>query len=147
MGSYGVNPWIWCFEGSSGSRCGGFDPPAWRWKRAVVKGADQVPVFGDCASPCSGGKEGDLPGQFIDDPTYGTTAGNTGISNWCIFRHGCETNIVFMDWNVKKVGLKQLWKIKWHRKFDTVNSGPVDYTPYPAGWPDWMKTCRSYSGY
>jgi len=60
---------------------------------------------------------------------------------WCVDRHDCAINMAFMDWSVRKVGLKCLWKIKWHRNFDTVNSGPVEGQPWPAGWPDWMREC------
>ncbi len=139
IGSYGVNPWIFSFEGSSGSRFGGFDPPEWRWRRPDVAGADNVPLFGDCASVGSAGRENDIPPEFRDSHAY---SGRRGIGMWCVDRHDCATNMAFMDWSVRKVGLKCLWKIKWHRQFDTVNSGPQEGLPYPAGWPDWMADCQ-----
>jgi len=139
IGSYGLNPWIFSFEGSSGGRFGGtFNVPAWRWRKATVKAADNVPVFGDCASTGCGGQEPDIA------PEFRTKKGKVGIGHWCLDRHDCGTNIAFMDWNVRKVGLKELWKLKWHREFDIVESGPVDNTPWPAGWPDWMKSCKSF---
>ena len=40
-----------------------------------------------------------------------------------------------MDWHVEKVRLKRLWKLKWHKNYDTHGS----WTLPDAPWPDWMK--------
>jgi len=69
-GSYGVNPWIFSFEGPSGSRFGGFDPESCRWKRPDVAGAANVPVFGDCSATGNAGREGDIPPEFRDSGSY-----------------------------------------------------------------------------
>jgi len=143
VGSYGVNPWIFSFEGNSGSRFGGFDPPQWRWRRPDAAGADNVPVFGDCASAGKGGEELDIPPEFTDSEVRRFGGDREGIGIWCLDRHDCAINIVFMDWSVRRTALKCLWKLKWHRQFDTVNSGPQEGLPYPAGWPDWMADCES----
>lgn len=55
-------------------------------------------------------------------------------------------NMAFMDWSVRLVGLKELWVLKWHRKYPTEDAGPLDGKVYPVGWPEWMKKCRSYEG-
>lgn len=34
----------------------------------------------------------------------------------CHDRHGMFTNANFMDLSARKVGLKELWIIKWHKK-------------------------------
>lgn len=48
----------------------------------------------------------------------------------CISRHNGGVNAVFMDGSVRKVGLKFLWRLNWHREW------PDDY-PLPQ-WPHWM---------
>ncbi len=144
MGSYGVNPWIFCYQGDSASRFGGtFNVPQWRWGRATVKGANNVPVFGDCASTGAGGQEHDVPPEFEEELITMRGGSRHGIGHWTVNRHNCMTNIVFMDWNVRKIGLKELWKLKWHRMFKTTK-GPLEDMIYPAGWPNWMKKCTSF---
>ncbi len=138
-GSYGVNPWVFSFNGNSGSMFNGFDPEAWRWKRAEAACADNVPFFGDCTGPGSAPKDTNIPAEFRDlssPPSY-----IRGMGQWCIDRHNCAINLLFMDFSVRRTNLKCLWKLKWHRQFDTENSGPVEGEPYPDGWPDWMADC------
>jgi hypothetical protein len=42
---------------------------------------------------------------------------------------------VFFDLSTQKIPLKQLWKLKWHKDFNT--SG---YIANDGEWPDWMKS-------
>ena len=141
-GSYGVNAWILSLEGPSGSRFGYFDPEIWRWKRCDVKGADEIPCFADCSSGGGGPQDTDELQEYIDE------SGGDRMARFNLYRHGCDTNITFLDWNVRKVGLKELWTLKWHRQFDTIDSGPIEYGTYESGgWPDWMKHCRGYRGF
>jgi prepilin-type processing-associated H-X9-DG protein len=46
-------------------------------------------------------------------------------------RHSKGVNAVFVDGSVSHVGIKGLWKLKWHKKYDT-GSG------YVGNWPEWM---------
>ncbi|MHC4477076.1 MAG: hypothetical protein ACYTEL_15625 [Planctomycetota bacterium] len=52
------------------------------------------------------------------------------MQRFCISRHNGGVNIVFLDWSVRKVGLKYLWRQQWHQTFD------LEY-PLPV-WPPWM---------
>ena len=40
---------------------------------------------------------------------------------YCMNRHNGGVNGLFMGWSVRKVGLKELWTLKWHRQYDTAN--------------------------
>ncbi|GAH40252.1 unnamed protein product, partial [marine sediment metagenome] len=52
-------------------------------------------------------------------------------------------NHLFMDWSVRKVGLKELWKLKWHRNFNT--NGPWTGGHMPRDMPDWwMRDFKNY---
>jgi len=33
-------------------------------------------------------------------------------------RHNGYVNSLFLDWSARKIGLKELWTLKWHRTFD-----------------------------
>jgi hypothetical protein len=43
-----------------------------------------------------------------------------------------------MDLSVRSIGLKELWKLKWHRFYD------IDAGPTPDEWPVWMKNLKEY---
>jgi len=144
IGSYGVSPWIFSFSGGSGSRFGGFDPEENRWKRADVKGTTNIPAFADSSGPGSAGRETDTAPEFRDMAWVTGGSERKGIGIYCVDRHSCAMNMAFMDWSVRLVGLKELWKLKWHRKYKTEDAGHVENELYPVGWPDWMKRCRSY---
>ena len=34
-------------------------------------------------------------------------------------RHNGFVNSIFLDWSARKVGLKELWTLKWHRSYGT----------------------------
>jgi len=36
----------------------------------------------------------------------------------CINRHDAAINGVFLDFSIREIGLKELWKLRWHRSFD-----------------------------
>jgi hypothetical protein len=40
----------------------------------------------------------------------------------CINRHVGHVGVSFLDYSARKVGLKELWILKWHKSFNT--SGP-----------------------
>jgi hypothetical protein len=52
----------------------------------------------------------------------------------CVNRHGGAQYCLFADWSVRKVSLKQLWKLKWHRTYDISAPEPI--------WPQWMAGFR-----
>jgi hypothetical protein len=133
IGSYGVNPWIFSRTDIVGSMFGGINPPEWRWRRCNVSGAQNIPVFGDCASSGAGGRQNDMAPESRDSGTG--SSDRRGIGVWCVDRHDCAMNMLYMDWSVRRTPLKCLWKIKWHRNYDTTNAEP------PNAWPEWMDEC------
>jgi hypothetical protein len=55
--------------------------------------------------------------------------GDNELRRWCINRHNEYINSVFMDSSVRRIGLKQLWKFKWGKAFNTMLG--------PREWPEW----------
>jgi prepilin-type processing-associated H-X9-DG protein len=53
------------------------------------------------------------------------------MAHFCIIRHYGAVNGVFLDGSARKVGLKELWNLNWHRDY------PVDADP--PEWPQWMQ--------
>ena len=54
------------------------------------------------------------------------------MNHFCINRHNGSINILFMDFSVKEIPLKCLWKLRWSRDFDI-------YLPNDPKWEPWMK--------
>jgi len=140
--SYGANNWLYNpTPGQTGNIQG--RPIEWNWKTMHVKGANNIPIFADTmwrgGGPYEVGTRGDPPefgGQWVD---Y-----DREMKHFCIDRHNGFVNHLFMDWSVRKIGLKELWKLKWHRQFDT--NGPWTKTGgvQPADWPQWMGNFKEY---
>jgi len=128
-GSYGTNDWVGNQPEDGWERIDGAN-----WRRMDVKGAPLIPLIMDCAWA------GGFPDDTHEPPEY---EGDMGLDQpefrrYCINRHDYSINICFLDLSVKRVGLKQLWKLKWHRLFNT-NCIPPSYD-----WPKWMDNCRDY---
>ena len=70
--------------------------------------------------------------------------GESRMKRVCINRHHAFICSSFADGSARKVGLKELWTLKWHRQFAT--DGPWT----PAGglvsdqWPDWIRPFADY---
>ncbi|MEN6386250.1 MAG: type II secretion system protein [Phycisphaerales bacterium] len=126
-GSYAVNGWL-CnpnkeFPSSWGA-------PANLWRKANQKGANNIPVIADGlwfhALPLST----DRPSTYSDRMSDSLK----NMQRVCSDRHGGKTNLVFMDWSVRNVGLKELWKLKWHKNYNTNDRDPF--------WPAWINRIR-----
>ena len=49
-----------------------------------------------------------------------------------------------MDWSVRKVGLKELWTLKWHHEYDTAGPWTKAGGVQPEDWPQWMRSFKDY---
>ncbi|MGD8501875.1 MAG: prepilin-type N-terminal cleavage/methylation domain-containing protein [Phycisphaerales bacterium] len=130
-GSYGQNEWI-CYRPPSVA--GGEK----YWRTRHEKNADKIPLFFDCAWLDLYPDHTDAPAQMEEIPT-------SEMSLVCINRHTGYVNAVFMDCStVRKVGLKELWTLRWHRTFDTANIWTRAGHVQPQDWPEWMRGFKDY---
>ena len=49
-----------------------------------------------------------------------------------------------MDWSIRKVGLKELWTLKWRQEFDTAEPWTKAGGVKPEDWPEWMSGFKDY---
>jgi len=63
---------------------------------------------------------------------------------FCINRHNGHINVLFMDWSVRKVGLKELWTLKWDSKWDTAGPWTKAGGVQTEDWPQWMRSFKDY---
>jgi prepilin-type processing-associated H-X9-DG protein len=76
---------------------------------------------------------------YYDEPPAYEGAPSTGnedeMRRVCMNRHRGGINIVFLDFSVRKVGLKELWKLDWNRDWNPYED------PLPV-WPEWMSNFK-----
>ena len=49
-------------------------------------------------------------------------------------RHGGGINALFMDGSAKKVRVRRLWNLLWHKGYPRRRADEMD----PTFWPDWI---------
>jgi prepilin-type N-terminal cleavage/methylation domain-containing protein len=126
--SYGIN--LWVLNPTPGVNPYGYNAGNF-WRSINVGGADKKPLMLDAAF--SGAYADNISVQSVNAPLdkggYSWEY-SPSINTFCVDRHMGAINAVFLDFSVKKVGLKELWKQKWHRNYNTDES--------PRVWPAWM---------
>jgi len=135
--SYGLNDWTRNDPRKVSTGPGGTDRLPLLWRTPDVKGAANIPLLLDSSFFGSDPYDTDQPPEYDGDVVV--EFNRNEMKRFCLNRHQKGTiNGVFVDWSVRKIGLKELWKLKWHRGFD-INGGPTQNE-----WPDWMKRFKDY---
>ena len=130
-GSYGLNRWLFSssFDTSVPLRCRIFRP----LEIYPLRGSAKIPVFLDSSIPVN---------PFLENfpPPQDEHAG------WGFFinRHNGHINGLFLDWSVRKVGLKELWTLKWKKQFNTAGRWTKAGGVQPSDWPQWMRGLKDY---
>jgi len=70
--------------------------------------------------------------------------GGVGIQNFCLNRHEGYVNGLFLDWSVRKVGLKELWTLNWYTEFNRAGRWTKAGGVQPQDWPKWMQRFQDY---
>ncbi len=136
-GSYGFNTYLFTFSGfserpiSMGRRFADLDVFS-------LKGRARIPTLLDAAFLCGTPRAREAP------PRRDSGGGGMGMGTFCINRHDGYVNGLFLDWSVRKVGLKELWTLQWCRDFDTRGRWTRAGGVQPEDWPQWMRTFKDY---
>ena len=138
-GSYGINGWVEDPPSSYTTVYENFETVN-NWRTTNVKGAGYVPLFFDALRFNVFPRHTDAPPETEDLAWQGTQH----MRRACINRHNGFISGAFLDWSVKKIGLKELWTLKWHRAYPTAGpwtkAGGVTNTE----WPEWMRRFKDY---
>ncbi|MBN1359443.1 MAG: type II secretion system protein [Sedimentisphaerales bacterium] len=124
FGSYGINEWV--EVPGEPTVCG--KPAQYFWRTPMVRGASQIPLFMDCWF-FGGWPDDDDPPPTFDGQKL--TDDENAMNRFCLNRHQQGVNAVFLDYSVRKVWLKELWRIRWSKRFNTTK-------PLTFQWPEWM---------
>jgi prepilin-type N-terminal cleavage/methylation domain-containing protein/prepilin-type processing-associated H-X9-DG protein len=130
--SYSLNAW---YPGTRGDY--GVSVPN-LWTSCLVKGASDIPVYSDSRGACALADASDSPPSYEDAP-LGSEDMTPGLPRYAMNRHSGGVNILFMDWSVRKVGIKELWRLKWTKEFDRAGPWTRQGGVQPEDWPQWMR--------
>jgi prepilin-type N-terminal cleavage/methylation domain-containing protein/prepilin-type processing-associated H-X9-DG protein len=100
-----------------------------------TRGQANIPVILD--SPEDSGMH-----RNTDEPPRREDIG--GPQTFCINRHNGYINCLFLDWSVRRVGLKELWTLKWDDESDTAGPWTRAGGVQPENWPEWMRGFKDY---
>jgi hypothetical protein len=109
-----------------------------------MQGIDNVPVLADARWFEAQPRYTDSPPPFEQWPGDQTDyvdiySRKDGMSCFCVNRHEASVNVLFIDFSVRKIGLKELWTLKWHRNYDVKGPWTTAGGVQPNDWPLWMK--------
>lgn len=130
LASYGHNSWITSIPAAGGTSAHG---GTWLWKTADIQGGYKVPLVFDCAA-----YQNACPHHYDMPPEYdGHIEHNTNENEMryvCLNRHHEGINMGFIDFTARKVWLKELWDLNWHRQWwGDEYADPPDWD-YGNGW-------------
>jgi len=123
-GSYGVNHWINTLEQGDN---GWLNAPELHWKTDLSPNTSSIPILGDCtwyggqpatrADAAHPSFAGESKPPIMRDwwEINPTAAWTSSMCRFALDRHSRAINMCFMDSSTRKVGLYELWTLKWHR--------------------------------
>jgi prepilin-type N-terminal cleavage/methylation domain-containing protein/prepilin-type processing-associated H-X9-DG protein len=139
QGSYGLNQWLFRGFHTPGSPSFGALRYGVDLDVLSLRGRADIPVLLDATLPLSSPGDRDPPLAASSDG-----GGRTGVLPFCINRHNGSVNGLFLDWSVRKVGLKELWTLYWYAEFNRSGRWTKAGGATPEDWPQWMRGLRDY---
>ena len=100
------------------------------WRSTNVKNQSSIPLLAD------GWWDQAWADAFDWIPTYPAEwEGTTGddMAHFVVMRHDGFINMLFMDYTVRRVHIKELWNLKWNKL-----TNPED-APTDDDWPEWLQ--------
>ena len=134
-GSYGVNGFIY-----NTARRGNIND-YWRNLNKIKGSANAVPLILDSLWVDGWPFDSDAPPIDSETPSYGSVS---MMGRFCLNRHNGIGNSAFMDFSARKIGLKELWTLKWHRNFNTAGQYTSAGGVQQSTWPEWMRSFKDY---
>jgi len=146
VGSYGLNGWILNIKASkeAANRTNGWGRTdnGRHWGIPSAQYGNQMPVFTGSWWVDSWPLDTDQPPPVESGPA--DTPNSNEMNRVCVDRHDGFVNSLFGDWTVRKVGLKELWGLKWHKTYNQRGRWTKAGGVQPDDWPQWMKHYKEY---
>jgi len=142
-GSYGMNGF--CNNPSPGYAQ--HNLPENHWRTPNIRGAAYIPLFLAGQRYNFWPEDNNAPPSF-EGMAWDALPNLNGVEQhmgWpCLNRHNGFVNCVFLDWSARKIGLKELWTLKWHRQYNTTGPWTRAGRVKPSDWPQWMRSFKDY---
>jgi prepilin-type processing-associated H-X9-DG protein len=137
--SYGINGWVESPPPDVKTVYEGFETVN-NWRTPIVRGAGYIPLLFDAM------RFNIFPLATDTSPPAEDMAwqGTQHMRRACIDRHNGFINSAFLDWSVRKIGLKELWTLKWHKNYNVNGQWTKAGSATPAKWPQWMRHYKDY---
>lgn len=129
-GSYGLNCHL-LGRGSSNTRWGTINN---------VTQANTVPFIIDALRFDLWPYENNTPAEN----EYAAWGSDNDMPRCCINRHDGNVGCVFVDGTVRRVGLKELWTLKWHKSYNTAGPWTIAGGVQSSNWPQWLSPYKDY---
>ncbi len=138
-GSYGINCWV-------------VDPPPGQephpergspdlfFRGPTVAGAGYVPLLLEAQRYNGVALHTDRPPSFSGEQWNN----DAQMGRYCLDRHDGFAGCLLLDFSARKVGLKELWTLKWHRKYQQAGPWTLGGGVQSTDWPEWMKNFKDY---
>ena len=138
-GSYGLNGWIgYRKEDAIGHRSAYAHD---HWQTPRVWGGAQIPVLTDMFWTDAWPQSADMPPATELSLNVQSTA---EMQRVCVNRHAGSTNFLFVDGSVRKVGLKEIWVLRWHRSYYIAGPWTMAGGVRSDDWPEWMRQFKDF---
>ncbi len=129
-GSYGLNAYLLSTPGKANS-----------WGSLInVKHPASVPMMVDALRFDVSPKDDGAPAENEFDAWND----DSDMARICINRHQGYVCSAFADGSARKVGLKELWTLKWHKQYDTAGPWTQAGGVTADNWPDWIRRYADY---
>lgn len=137
-GSYGLNGYV--LSTAPGTTFEGGRRTEDNWRTPQVKGANNVPLLVESL-------RFDFWPLETDPPATDEFEGWQGMNHMArcaINRHEGFLNSAFCDFSARKVGIKELWTLKWHKMFNTSGAYTKAGGMRTEDWPVWLRRFKDY---
>ena len=109
------------------------------WRTMDHSGGSKIPLMADALWYTGRPESQDLPPEKeynyrYDDLDEISNDPPNHMRRFTVDWHREKLNVLFMDGMVKSISPKQLWRLKWHKKYDAS-------APLPE-WPEWMASFK-----
>ena len=146
VGSYGLNGWMLNIKASktASNRNDGWGrtPADWHWGTCQIQNSNNVPIYTGSWWVDSWPRENDNPPSSNVGPP--DTPNSNEMNRVCVDRHDGFLCVVFVDFTVRKVGLKELWTLKWSRGYNIAGPWTKGGGCDPSAWPEWLQRYKDY---
>ena len=109
------------------------------WGTFNVPQANNVPLFVDALRFDLWPSDTHAPADY----EFAAWSSNN-MGRCCINRHDGYVGCAFADSSARKVGLKELWTLKWSKNFNTAGQWTLAGGVSPEDWPEWLRPYKDY---